>query len=220
MINSQVTFQNRQHAGQLLVPLLEKYKRQEGTIIFGLARGGVTVAYELSKGLQLPLRVVIPRKIGAPANPEFALGAIMEDGKGVFNHSLIKMWSVPKSYLLREIDKEQKKVKNRRKLYGQYADLSDIAGKTILLVDDGIATGLTMLAVIQYLREQDAGKIVVVVPIASTEALTQVAGSADEVFCIESSDHLGSVSGYYLSFEQTEDEQVLDLLRKAAEGNE
>lgn len=214
MITSQATFQDRHDAGHLLISLLEKYKGQKKTIVYGLARGGVCVAYELSKGLQLPLRIATPRKIGAPTNQEFALGAIMEEGKGIFNHSLIKMWSVSQSYLLREIDKEQKKIKTRRKLYGKYADLSDIAGKTIILVDDGIATGLTMLAVIQYMREQGAAKIVVAVPVASREALIGINEKVDEVFCIESADYLGSVSCYYCSFEQVKDEEVVALLKK------
>ena len=152
--------------------------------MLGLARGGVVVAFEVAKELSLPLNVVTPRKIGAPGNPELALGSIMENGEGVFNHSIIRLLGVSQSYIAREIEKEKARAQQRLTLYRQYAPLVNVKNHTVILVDDGIATGSTMLASVQAMRQAEVKTIVVAAPVASTDAYHLMKEAADEVVCL------------------------------------
>ena len=203
-------FANRQQAGQRLATALAQYKEKEKTIVAGLARGGVVVAFEVAKALHLPLHVVVPRKIGAPDQPELALGAIMEDGEGVFNQSLIEDLSVSESYLKSEIEKERARAKERLKLY--HAPPPPIQGATVILVDDGIATGATMLAVIQSMRKANAHRIIAATPVASSDALDRIGKAADAVVCLECPADLFSISMFYQEFDPVEDQTVINLL--------
>lgn len=205
-------FHDRIEAGHLLAQKLNQYKAQKQTIVLGLARGGVAVASEVAKGLLLPLNVVVPRKIGAPGNPELALGAILENGKGVFNASLIRMLGVSQAYLENEIEREKARAHQRIAFYRQHLPLPDIKGYTVILVDDGIATGATMLAVIQAMREEKAKRIIVAVPVAATDSLVTIRDRADEVVCLYHREDFGGVGLYYENFRQVEDDEVIDLL--------
>ena len=208
-------FNDRREAGRLLAAKLNHYKNAKDTLVLGLARGGVVVAFEVAKLLSLPLNVVAPRKIGAPGNPELALGSIMENGEGVFNHSIIRILSVSQTYIAREIEKEKARAHQRLALYRQYAPLPAIKDKTIILVDDGIATGSTMLTSVQAMRKEGANRIVVAVPVASTEALQLIENEADEVVCLYSREDFVGVGMYYRNFAQTEDSEVINLLKEA-----
>lgn len=208
-------FTDRHEAGRLLAQYMSSYKRRENTLVLGLARGGVVVAYDLAKELYLPLNVVVPRKIGAPGNPEFAIGAILENGEGVFSQSVIKMLGVSPDYLAREIEKEKARAHQRLSLYRQYAPLPDIKGYTVILVDDGIATGSTMLAAIKAMRKEQVAHVVVAVPVAATDSLRLIESTADEVFCLHDNENFMSVSLYYEHFDQTEDDEVVRLLKEA-----
>lgn len=208
-------FYDRREAGHLLAAKLSPYKEQPNTLVLGLARGGVVVAYEVAKALALPLNVVVPRKIGAPGNPELALGSIMENGEGFFNHSIIRILGVSQNYLNREIEKEKARAQQRLTLYRQYAPLPDIKNHIVILVDDGIATGSTMLASIKGMREAGAQKVVVAAPVASTEAEKLIEEAADEVVCLYSQEDFMAVGMYYRNFGQTEDEEVVQLLKEA-----
>jgi putative phosphoribosyl transferase len=210
-------FENRQEAGRLLAHRLNQYKSAPQTIVLGLARGGVVVAAEVALALSLPLNVVVPRKIGAPGNPELALGSIMEDGSGIFNTSIIHMLGVSRSYLDREIEREKARAHQRLTLYRQYAPLPNLEDQTIILVDDGVATGSTMLASIQAMRQAEVKQVVVAVPVASTDALALLEKEADEVVCLFSREDFVGVGMYYRRFDQTEDEEVVHLLKHAHE---
>lgn len=210
-------FHDRHDAGRQLVQPCIHFKDDPTAIVLGLARGGVTVAYDLAKGLHLPLNVVVPRKIGAPGNPELALGAILENGEGVFNHSIIQMLSVTKSYLAREIALEKAKAHQRSVLYREFAPLPVLKDRTVLLVDDGIATGATMLAAIAAIRKEGVKQIVVAVPAAAIDALALVEEAADLVICLVSREDFFGVSAFYERFPQTEDEEVIALLKEANE---
>lgn len=210
-------FYDRHEAGRLLAAELSRYKKQKNTLVLGLARGGVVVAFEIAKALFLPLNVVVPRKVGAPGNPELALGSIMENGEGVFNHSIIQILGVPKSYITREIEKEKILAQQRLTLYRQYVPLPDIKHRTVILVDDGIATGSTMLTVIQAMRHAEAEKIVVAAPVASTEAMQLIEEAADETVCLSVREDFVGVGMYYRVFSQTENEEVIELLKKVKE---
>lgn len=208
-------FQDRQEAGRLLAKKLMHLAGQKNIVVLGLARGGVVVAYEVAKALALPLNVVVPRKIGAPGNPELALGSIMEDGEGVFNDSIIRMMGVSPSYLKQEIEKEKKRAHQRLTLYRQHAPMPDIKDHTVILVDDGIATGSTMLASIQAMRKGNAENVIVAVPVSSLDALLRMEEAADEVVCLYSPEDFFGVGQFYSRFSQTEDEEVVRLLTKA-----
>ncbi|HSX03193.1 MAG TPA: phosphoribosyltransferase family protein, partial [Rhabdochlamydiaceae bacterium] len=134
-------FKDRSDAGRQLVPLLQSYKEQENTLVLGLARGGVVTAFEIAKALNLPLGIVVVRKVGAPGNEELALGAVTEKGEGIFNDHLITLLGVSKDYLKRQIEKEKQVAKMRLELYLGKRPLPSVKGKTVILVDDGIATG-------------------------------------------------------------------------------
>lgn len=210
-------FSNRQEAGRLLAERLISFKGQDNTIILGLARGGVVVAYEVAKALSLPLNVVAPRKIGAPGNPELALGSIMENGEGVFNSSIIKILGVSKNYIAQEVEKEKARAHQRLALYRQCAPLPDIKDHTVILVDDGIATGSTMLASIKAMRLEEAQKVIVAVPVSSTDAMRMMEEAADEVICLYCPEDFFGVGQFYSDFRQTADQEVVDLLKASAE---
>jgi putative phosphoribosyl transferase len=208
-------FSDRREAGRMLAAKLSQYKGEKDTLILGLARGGVVVAYEVSKALSLPLNVVVPRKIGAPGNPELALGSIMENGAGVFNQSIIRILGVSQNYIAREVEKEKALAHQRLVLYRQYAPLPDVKNQTVILVDDGIATGSTMLASVKAMRQEEAKSIVVAVPVASEDALQLMKEAADDVICLYSREYFVGVGMYYRNFGQTDDAEVVELLKEA-----
>ncbi|WP_079989406.1 phosphoribosyltransferase family protein [Candidatus Protochlamydia phocaeensis] len=209
-------FRDREDAGQKLAAALTLFAKREHTFVFGLARGGVVVAAEIAKKLSLPLYVATPRKIGAPGMPELALGAIAEDGSGFFNDSIIHSLAVSKTYLQHEIEKEKAVAKQRRALY-QKNPLPDLKKATVILVDDGIATGATMMATIQWMRKAQAKRIIVAIPVAATDSLELIEQAADEVFCLHSQVDFGGVGLYYRDFSQTSDQEVLNLIKEADE---
>lgn len=210
-------FHDRNDAGRQLLPLLESFRTQNNLIILGLARGGVVVAYEVAKGLNAPLNVVVPRKIGSPGNPELAIGAIMEDGEGVFNDRIIRLLHVSQDYIIDEIEKEKTKAHQRLSLFRKNAPLPNLKNSTVILVDDGIATGATMLAAIKSIRKSGAEKIIVAVPVAAPESLSLIEHEVDNVICLYAPDDLGAIGYYYENFDQTEDSEVLKLIEKAKE---
>lgn len=208
-------FNDRQEAGRLLAAELVQYKGQRDTLVLGLARGGVVVAFEVAKALSLPLNVVVPRKIGAPGNPELALGSIMENGEGVFNQRIISLLGVSQDYLNKEIEHEKMRAHQRLTLYRKHAPMPSIENYTVILVDDGIATGSTMLASIQAMRQGGALKVIVAVPVSSSEATLLMEEAADEVVCLQSRDDFFGVGQFYENFTQTDDDEVVKLLKEA-----
>lgn len=208
-------FKDRHEAGRLLAVELMSYKGKKNTLVLGLARGGVVVAFEVARILSLPLNVVVPRKIGAPGNPELALGSILENGQGVFNQSIIRALNVSPRYIEHEIEKEKAVAHKRLTIYREFAPLPDVKDQTVILVDDGVATGSTMLASIESMRHEDAGKIIAAAPVASTEANQLLEESADEVVCLHVREDFIGVGMYYESFYQTDDTEVVRLLKEA-----
>ncbi len=191
---------------------LVKYRELPEAVVLGLARGGVPVAYEVAKALKLPLNVIVPRKIGAPYNPELAIGAIVETGTGFFNKPLIQSLEVPDAYILQEVAEQKALAKERVKKYRKNAPLKEISGNTIILVDDGIATGATMFAAVNAVRELGAEKVVAAVPVGATDSLYQLERFADDVVCFHPSDQLMAIGYFYENFDQTTDEEVIALL--------
>jgi putative phosphoribosyl transferase len=210
-------FKNRLEAGQKLAEALNKFKKSENTIILALPRGGVVVGYEVAQKLNLPLDIGVPRKIGAPGNPEFAIGAITEQGVGVFDEITIGAYGITESYLQNEIKKEKAEAERRLKLYRGPRPPLDLKNKTVILVDDGLATGLTMRAAIKTAKKSGAKKIIVAIPITSPEAAELVKKEVDEIIYLEAPAFFGAVGSFYEEFGQTTDEEVIDLLSRERE---
>jgi putative phosphoribosyl transferase len=205
-------FENRQEAGRELAMLLNHYKNQPDTLILALPRGGVVVANEVAKLLHLPMDVIIARKVGAPFNPELALGAVTEIGEGYFNEDLMEQIGISKGYLHNTIEKEVQEAKRRLKAYRRGRPPLVLKGKTVILVDDGIATGATMKASIRSAKALGAKKIVVAVPVSSAETHLEIAQEVNEVVTLSSPEYFYAVGQFYNDFSQTTDEEVIAIL--------
>ena len=202
-------FKDREQAGAKLALRLEKYRGRKDCIVVGLARGGVVVAAVVAKALGLVLSVATPRKLGAPGNPELALGAVMETGEPYLNEPLIQALGVSKKYLENEIERERKKSAERASLFIKKRPL--LKDKTVILVDDGIATGATMYACIESFKKQEVASLVVAVPTAPLSVIETLKARVDQVICLEALE-LGSVSCAYENFSEVHDKDVITLL--------
>lgn len=207
-------FSDRHDAGKRLALQLKKYEARNDVVVLGLTRGGVVTAFEVAAYLKVPLNVVVVRKIGAPGNPELALGAVAECGEGVFNEHLIGLLGVSREYLASEVERQKTVVKQRLALYRGNAEAPEIKGKTVILVDDGIATGASMRAAIKSVRASKAKKIVLAVPIASPDSLQKIEKEVDEVVCLDAPSFFEAVGSFYRLFDQTTDEEIIRLLAK------
>lgn len=204
-------FHDRIQAGCKLAEMLIAFRNQPGTLVIGLARGGIVVASEIANALSLPLNICIPKKIGAPGNPELALGAITEHS-AFWNEDLISSLHVQSDYLKQEAQKARTKLHERLSLYQKYLPSLDIRDKTILLVDDGIATGATFFASINEMRELGAKKIIAIAPVISSSAQEILKTLSDDVFSL----YIGALSGislFYENFSEVRDEEVISLLK-------
>lgn len=208
-------FIDRADAGKKLVEKLEKYKNNKNAIVLGLPRGGVVTAYEVAKELNLKLDIIVTRKIGAPGQPELALGALTQAGEPVLDHNLIEMVGASQGDLQEIIAQERFELSRRLKFYRAGRPNLDLSGKTVILVDDGLATGATMLAAIVSARSLGASKIVVAIPVSPIDTLNKINNFADETVCLYAPEIFFGVGGFYESFLQTEDQEVIDLLENA-----
>jgi putative phosphoribosyl transferase len=208
-------FKNRQDAGKQLSEKLAQYKNNSNTIVLGLPRGGVVVAFEIAQALHLPMDIIVPRKIGAPGNPELAIGAITEDGEGIFDERMILDYGVSQDYLTKEIQKEKQEALRRLKLYRGTRSPLHLKNKIALLVDDGIATGATMRAAIKSAKAKDASKIIVAIPTAANDSLEKIKKEADEVLCLDAPPLFFAIGEFYQDFPQIEDKEVIDLMSQA-----
>jgi predicted phosphoribosyltransferase len=203
-------FKDRIHAGQLLAKKLKQYKNNPQVLVLGMPRGGVVVAHEISKYLNCPLDLILVRKIGAPNNPEYGIGAIAEGGKAVFNEELAAQ--INHQYLESAIQKQQKIIDSRIKKY-KLVRPQDFANKIIILVDDGLATGFTAKAAILTIRELDPQKIILAVPVAPVSTIFEFEKLADKIVFLHSTDYFFAVGQFYENFEQTTDEEVLYIIQ-------
>ncbi|MBD3359672.1 MAG: phosphoribosyltransferase [Candidatus Buchananbacteria bacterium] len=210
-----MTFKNHQEAGQKLAQELKEFKNQKDTIIIALPRGGVVNAFEIAKELNLPLDLVVPRKIGAPGHEEYAIGAITESGEGIFNQSAIDSLNIGQEYLNKKITEEKKEAERRLKTYRPDRPALNLKNKTVIIVDDGIATGLTMQAAIKSVKEKQPKKIIVAVPVSAKDSLKKIKELVDQVICLHTPFFFGAVGAFYETFEQTPDEKVIELMAKS-----
>jgi putative phosphoribosyl transferase len=211
-----VYFRDRTEAGHLLALNLQAYKSQPDLLILGLPRGGVPVAYEVARDLNAPLDVFIVRKLGVPGQEELAMGAIASAGVRILHDGIIRELGIPPHVVDTVVAQEQRELERRERLYrGERGSLA-IEGKTVIIVDDGLATGSTMKAAIAALRQQRPAKLIVAVPTAPADTCKELQEAADEVVCPFTPDPFYAVGGSYSDFRQTTDEEVRELIRRAA----
>lgn len=209
-------FQDRRDAGRQLAGQLQHYRDQPGVVVLALPRGGVPVAYEVAESLHAPLDVFIVRKIGMPGHEEFAIGAIASGGTRVMNEDMVERYRVPEAAIEAVAEKEQRELERRERAYRDDRPPLDLTGKTVLLVDDGLATGASMHAAVQAVRQFAPARIVVAVPIASPGTCQEFRSEVDEVVCAVTPALFYAVGQGYVDFSQTTDEEVHDLLARAA----
>ncbi|MEW6734198.1 MAG: phosphoribosyltransferase [Acidobacteriota bacterium] len=208
-------FRDRTEAGQLLASRLSAYANKPDVIVLALPRGGVPVAYQVAKTLNLPLDVFIVRKLGVPEQRELAMGAIATGGMIVFDHQLIKLLKIPDQIIYQVVQEEQRELDRRESRYRNGRQFPELAGRTAILVDDGIATGATMLVAVRALREHKLAHIVVAVPVAPPSVCETLAAEAVEVVCLMTPQPFTAVGLWYNDFSELTDEEVSSFLEMA-----
>jgi len=209
------TFKNRTQAGKELARRLSKYAHREDVVVLGLARGGLTVAFEVAQALDAPLDVFIVRKLGVPGHRELAMGAIASGGVRVLNQSVINSLNIPGDQIENVAAQEQRELERREREYRGEAERLDVTGKTAILVDDGLATGASMRAAVQALRQRHPERIVVAVPAAAPSVCREFEAQVDEVICLITPEPFFGVGAWYEDFSQTTDREVRRLLEAA-----
>lgn len=209
-------FRDRRDAGRQLAALLEQF-RADNPVVLALPRGGVPVAFEVAESLGAPLDILLVRKIGAPDQKEFGLGAVAEGPEPVIllDESLVRMVAPPAGYLEAETKRELEEMARRRARYAGSRQPVAIAGRTVIVIDDGIATGGTARAALRALRQLRAGKVVLAVPVAAPESLESLRPEADKIICLLEPALMRAVGNYYGDFGPTSDQEVKDLLELA-----
>ena len=209
-------FHNRTEAGQLLAEKLITYLNQPDVLVLGLPRGGVPVASEVAKALNVPLDVFVVRKLGLPHHPELAMGAIASGGVRVFNSDVVNSLRIPDEVIDAVSAQEFAELQRREKAYRDDLPSPDVEGKTVILVDDGIATGSTMLASIAALKQLNVARILVATPVVPASAYYEIRRVADEVVAVMMPEDFYAVGQWYEDFSQTSDDEVRQLLAEAA----
>jgi putative phosphoribosyl transferase len=208
-------FADRRDAGDQLAGLLTPYTGRSDLLVLALPRGGVPVAFEVAMALGAPLDVILVRKLGVPGHEELAMGAIASGGTEVLNVDVIHALAIPEQVVLRVAERELRELERREREYREGKPPLDVAGHTVILVDDGLATGSSMRAAVRAVRAQGAGRIVVAVPVASREACSEFRAEVEEVVCALTPDDLFAVGEWYDDFSQTTDREVIELLQRS-----
>jgi len=205
-------FHTRVDAGRQLARKLARYANREDVLVLGIPRGGVPVAFEVAEAIHAPLDVLLVRKLGVPGERELAMGAIASGGARILNWRLIAELGVTEKQVAETIAAQEAELQRREELYRGVRPGIPIQGRIIILVDDGIATGSSMLAAIEALRTLHPKKIVVAVPVAPTHADTDIGSVADEFICVDQPEEFYGIGQFYRDFSQTSDDEVVRLL--------
>jgi predicted phosphoribosyltransferase len=211
------TFKNRYTAGATLAALLTQYADRDDVLVLALPRGGVPVGFEVARHLHAPLDVLVVRKLGVPGHPELAMGAIAGGEVRVLNRELLHQLRIQGSDVDRVVEQERNELARRELAYRGHRAPLQLRGRTIILVDDGLATGATMYAAIVALQRQHVARVVVAVPVASREAHEALSSAADEVVSVLTPELFFGVGRWYQNFDQTSDDEVRELIRRADE---
>lgn len=207
-------FLDRDQAGQALGRRLLEWLRAEDLVVLALPRGGVPVAAPVASLLNAPLDIMVVRKLGFPGHEELAMGAIASGGVRVMNDDIMGWRGVDERTIREIVEREHKELQRREQRYRGDRPFPELAGKTVVLVDDGIATGATMEAAVKAVRAFDPARVVVAVPVAPPEAAERMRQLADDVVCLEQPEPFMGVGRWYRHFDQTSDEQVRDILQR------
>ncbi|WP_058534007.1 phosphoribosyltransferase [Legionella saoudiensis] len=207
-----MNYANRLQAGQVLADLLHDYAVKENTIILALPRGGVPVAYEMAIKLRLPMDIFIVRKLGVPGHEEYAMGAIASGGIVVFNEEVVNGLYIKSAAIDEVLQNEEHELTRREKVYRGNRPPVQLAGKTVILVDDGIATGYTMRAAIAALKQKKPAELIVAVPVAARSTCVEMAGLVNKVICPLQPVNFYAVGLWYDDFSQTSDEEVMHFM--------
>jgi putative phosphoribosyl transferase len=208
-------FLNRTEAGQLLAETLSTYANRDDVLVLALPRGGVPVAAEVAKKLKVPLDVFVVRKLGLPGHPELGFGAIASGGVRVFNGEVMNSLRIPDEVVNAVSAEELIELQRRERAYRDNRSAPEVEGKTIILVDDGIATGSTMFAAVAALRQSNAGRIVVAAPVIAGSTYYEIRRAADDVASVITPENFYAVGQWYEDFSQTSDDEVCELLAQA-----
>ncbi|MDH4559036.1 phosphoribosyltransferase [Pseudomonas sp. BN417] len=206
---------DRLAAGQALVPMLLSYRRRPDTIVLALPRGGVPVAYEIAAALELRLDLMPVRKLGLPFHDELAMGAIASGGVRVLNRDVVKMHGVDEATLDSVAQRELQELQRRERVYRGDHPLPDLRNQQVILVDDGLATGATMRAAVRAVHSQGPARIVIAVPVAPNDTITELRREVDEVVCPFVPEWFTAIGRWYVDFSQITDRDVIDLLQRA-----
>jgi len=216
----ETTFPNRAEAGRRLVEKLEQYAGRDDVIVLGLPRGGVPVAYEVAQRLGVPLDVFIVRKLGVPGFEELALGAIASGGVRVLNDDVVRALPNANELVESVTARETAELQRREQAYRDGRPPPELRGRVVILVDDGLATGATMRAAVAALRQLGAAKIVVAVPVGAADTCRELEEEVDEIVCAMAPEWFQAVGQFYEDFSQTSDDEVRELLARAAQRNQ
>ncbi len=209
-----IIFIDRRDAALRLSEFLDKYKTGN-TVVFGIPRGGVEIGYYIAQKLECFLEVTIPRKIGAPLQPELAVGAVAEDGTIYTEREVAELVGVSREYIESAARHELETIKKRIQLYRHGRDIPELSKYNAIVVDDGVATGATMIATLRFLRKKNPVKLVCGVPVAPPETIHKLKNEADEVICVETPTPFYAIGQFYQDFRQLSDEEVLYYLSKS-----
>ncbi|MCW4009340.1 MAG: phosphoribosyltransferase [Candidatus Bathyarchaeota archaeon] len=205
-------FADRTEAGKQLACALKPVDKD--ALVLAVPRGGVVVGYEISYALKIQLDVLITKKIGAPGNPELAIGAVAEDGTYLLDDSVVHMFSAPQSYIRAEAERQKNEIERRLRTYRQGASSPEIAGRDVILVDDGVATGATLRAALRSLQNRGTKTVTIAVPVGPSDTIRMFRREADRVVCLSTPEPFYAIGQFYEDFDQTTDEEVIELLKR------
>jgi len=205
-------FKDRRDAGQQLAARLAFLKDQPSVIVLGIPRGGVVVAAEIARALHAPLDVFLAHKLGAPFNPELAIGALTSTGEVLLDELLVAELRLSPREIAREVERQRKEIGRRLDVFRKDRAPLDLKDRTVVIVDDGIATGSTMLAALRALRQQKPARLILAIPVGPPETIQRLAGECDQVVVLDTPEPFWAVGRFYMQFGQTSDEEVIELL--------
>src|SRR3954471_12710544 len=214
-MDEQPRFRDRSEAGRLLAERLRHHAGRDDIVVLGLPRGGVPVAAEIARALDAPLEVFVVRKLGIPQHEEMAFGAIATGGTRVLNRPLVERIGLPAEWIEAIDAKERRELQRRERVYRGDRPPPDLAGKTVILVDDGLATGSTMLAAVLAVKAEDPARVIIAVPVSDPDVCDAMRREADEVVCLLTPRPLRAVGAWYEDFTQASDDEVRRLLDAA-----